>query len=313
MILSFPSCGTKIIDSAPQFCPSRGSRLPASPAGAGPAKAEKTPGLSITTIAGILLAVGIGAVLVPAIIIHLPQENLTGGLTNLTPTITGPFPAGPSSPPPAIAGNATPPAVTSLPIPSTEPAAAPSEPSAPATPAAVTLAGSPAPVTDGSPVPAVINTTILETRVHALVNHVRQVYGLPLLGEDSALASLARAHSNDMAANGYFGHENLRGMDATARGAAAGYACKKMHDAYYTSGIAENLFAATPYNGLLYMNGRPAGTGGGFEEMFAQMTVAGWMNSTSHRANILDPELSHEGIGAVAADNGLVFVTEDMC
>ena len=42
------------------------------------------------------------------------------------------------------------------------------------------------------------------------------------LGTDPALESLARAHSADMAAHGYFGHVNLQEMDPTARGAAAG-------------------------------------------------------------------------------------------
>ncbi len=38
--------------------------------------------------------------------------------------------------------------------------------------------------------------------------------------------------------------------------------------------------------------------------------VKTWMTSAGHRANILNPGLSHLGIGAVRASNGLVYWTQ---
>jgi uncharacterized protein YkwD len=159
----------------------------------------------------------------------------------------------------------------------------------------------------------VINTTSLEAQVHALVNKVRQENGRSVLGTDGALASIARAHSKDMAVHGYFGHVNLQGMDPTARGAAAGYTCRKDSDMYYTYGIAENLFATWRYNSVLFVDGRATGFDWDTEEAIAEQTVDAWMNSPDHRANLLASGVNREGIGVAISDNDLVFVTEDFC
>lgn len=49
------------------------------------------------------------------------------------------------------------------------------------------------------------------------------------------------------------------------------------------------------------------------EEMIAQMNVAGWMNSTSHRENILDESLQREGISVTTGWDDMVCITEDFC
>jgi uncharacterized protein YkwD len=161
-------------------------------------------------------------------------------------------------------------------------------------------------------VPA-FSTTSLEALVHERVNRVRQEYGLPILGMDGALASIARAHSADMASHGYFGHVNLDEMDPTARGAAAGYACHKDRDRYFTYAIAENLFATYRYDTVLVANSREMKSGWLNEEAIADMTVDAWMNSPEHRNNILEKGMGEEGIGVAVAKNDLVFVTEDFC
>jgi uncharacterized protein YkwD len=96
-----------------------------------------------------------------------------------------------------------------------------------------------------SPEVPVINAPSLAARVHELVNRVRQEHGLSALGTDVELASIARAHSTDMASHGYFGHVNLQEMNPTARGAAAGYTCRKDYDTYYAYGIAETCSQPT--------------------------------------------------------------------
>jgi uncharacterized protein YkwD len=159
----------------------------------------------------------------------------------------------------------------------------------------------------------VINASSLEARVHMLVNQVREEHGLPALGMDAALSSLARAHSRDMAENRYFGHVNLDERDATARGAAVGYSCHKAADPYYSHAIAENLFATERYPEGLVRDGRAVEYRWVREEAIAEETVDAWMNSPDHRVNILDPGVGREGIGVAIAEYDLVFVTEDLC
>lgn len=168
------------------------------------------------------------------------------------------------------------------------------------------------PMGSGPEVP-VINATSLSARIHELVNRERRAHEVPALRTDPALTSLAIAHSADMASHGYFGHLNLQDRDATARGAAAGYVCHREPDSYYTYTIAENLFATYRYDSVLFIQGTATGYGWKTEEMIAEETVDGWMKSPDHRENLLDRDLSREGVGVVIGKNDLVFITEDLC
>jgi uncharacterized protein YkwD len=159
----------------------------------------------------------------------------------------------------------------------------------------------------------VINATSLAARVHELVNSARQENGRSALGTDPALASIARAHSEDMASHGYFGHVNLQERDPTARGAAAGYTCRKDYDTYYTYGIAENIFATYRYGSVLFLGTSAVDYEWKTEEAIANETVDAWMNSPDHRENILDKGMVREGIGVAISKDDLVFVTEDFC
>lgn len=159
----------------------------------------------------------------------------------------------------------------------------------------------------------VINATYLEKRIHDLVNLARQEHGQPLLTADPALASLARAHSADMASKGYFGHVNLDERDPTARGAAAGYRCHKGSDTESVYAIAENIFATYRSGAIIMVNGREIESDGKPGEAIAEETVDAWMNSPDHRDNILDPGMGREGIGVAFGQGDMVFVTQDFC
>jgi hypothetical protein len=57
------------------------------------------------------------------------------------------------------------------------------------------------------------------------------------------------------------------------------------------------------------INGKPAYAVDGFP----QKAVSAWMNSTGHRANILNPDFTHTGIGiwAIPRDNkGYMYTTQ---
>lgn len=313
------SCSAAIPDPA-RFCPSRvGHLIPESPGQSSPAAGHPRGIPASVPAACLFLVLVIAALMVQAISLQL---------------IPAPPAANASvSPPPVLIPEITADTGISAPVQGT-PSTGLNKSGNTTIPAALVRTSSttpvpfPVPVTTGPPMPGTplaratarsstevtaINATSLEARVHELVNRVRHENGRSVLGMDLALASIARAHSADMAAHGYFGHVNLQEMDPTARGAAAGYTCHKDSDPYYTYGIAENIFATYRHSSILVMNGRAVESDGKSEEEIAEETVDAWMNSPDHRENILDPGVGREGIGVAIAKDDLVFVTEDFC
>ncbi|MCA9699356.1 MAG: CAP domain-containing protein [Myxococcales bacterium] len=101
-----------------------------------------------------------------------------------------------------------------------------------------------------------------------LLNAERQARGLDLLAWDDRAAAVARAHSDDMARNGFVGHVSKTTGDASARFERAGLVGTVVREnvarGYGPKGIHESL-----------------------------------MNSPGHRANLLAPDVSHVGIGVV--------------
>ena len=160
--------------------------------------------------------------------------------------------------------------------------------------------------------PPSIDIPTLEGRVHELINQQRRNNGLSLLSYDSSLASIARKHSEDMAKNNYFAHDNLRGLGPTERGVQVGYSCYKNYGSYYTTGIAENIMQNNRYDSVTYYNGIPRYAWNSQEEI-AQSTVSGWMRSPGHRQNILTSTYDREGIGVAIAADDKVYVTQDFC
>lgn len=107
-----------------------------------------------------------------------------------------------------------------------------------------------------------------ESRMAALVNRDRRRAGVPPLQLDPQLAALARSHSRDMLEHGFFAHVSPRTGPLGERAAAAGIAFRR---------IAENLALHRDVEG-------------------AEQAL---LRSPGHRANILDPEFTHLGIGVV--------------
>ena len=160
----------------------------------------------------------------------------------------------------------------------------------------ITIAHVPATVRQSS-----ANTGAIEQAVVSLTNQERQTKGLPALQWDGALASIARAHSQDMAANSFMSHTNLRGQDPTARAVAAGYDVRRsLGGGYYTTGIGENIDMMPTGNviGHGYVNNDP--------QSVAQAMVQAWMNSPGHRENILRTQYARIGVG-VAYDGTLYY------
>jgi len=99
-----------------------------------------------------------------------------------------------------------------------------------------------------------------------MINAERQKRGLKTLVADPEMLQVARAHSQDMFAKGYFAHDDLDGKDPFDRMRAA-----NIH--FGTAG--ENLALAQT----------------------VEIAHVNLMNSPGHRANILNPSFGRVGIG----------------
>jgi uncharacterized protein YkwD len=158
----------------------------------------------------------------------------------------------------------------------------------------------------------VIDPFQMEKVVHDLVNDERAANGLTPLMWDDEIAVIARMHSEDMAANDYFDHENLRGQLAADRGNEAGYECIKVYENRYTFGIAENLFQGWLYSSVAIINGVEYPQWNTLEQI-ADTAVEGWMESPGHRENILTETYDRAGMGVAIAENGKVYITQNFC
>ncbi len=116
-----------------------------------------------------------------------------------------------------------------------------------------------------------------EERLLELLNEARRSAGLGVLVRDSIIDEVARQHSEDMLKRGYFAHETLEGVSPFDRMLQGGVRFRT---------AAENLAMAPN----------------------AEIAHQGLMDSPGHRANILNPEFTRVGIGAVkVAGLGRIF------
>lgn len=105
----------------------------------------------------------------------------------------------------------------------------------------------------------------------------------PLLWDDR-LAAVARAHSQDMARNGFFSHEGSGGTLPWTRVSKAGITWRA---------TGENIFMGQDVAQAesAFMN----------EPRFQQ----------NHRGNILNPVYTHVGIGIYRSADGTLYITQD--
>ena len=116
-------------------------------------------------------------------------------------------------------------------------------------------------------------TQEFESQVVRLVNQIRQENGLQQLTANWELSRVARYKSQDMKDNRYFSH---------------------------TSPTYGSPFQMIKAFGISY---RTAGENIAKGYATPQAVVNGWMNSSGHRANILNPAYKQIGVGYVAGGN----------
>lgn len=148
------------------------------------------------------------------------------------------------------------------------------------------------------------NESQLEQEIHKEINDRRQEHGLSALDSDSALAEVARSHSQDMATRGYFEHESPEGADFSDRYRRHGYSCEVT--------VSGNQYSTGGEN-IAYRSSTSLETN---ESELAEFIVDGWMNSTGHRENILRPFWQSEGIGVNISREGdmtTAYATQNFC
>lgn len=131
----------------------------------------------------------------------------------------------------------------------------------------------------------------LEARIVAEANDARTEHGLAPLATDTSLATVADAHSGDMAARGYVNHTTPNGSGVADRYARFGVDCFGDENIYYT-----------PNGGLLVG-----------EDQLAERVVAEWLASPGHRKTLFGPEFIRQGIGAAVGPDNAVYVTQNVC
>jgi uncharacterized protein YkwD len=133
----------------------------------------------------------------------------------------------------------------------------------------------------------------VEQLIIVLINDQRQSFNLSALSEDPLLTDLAREHSTSMVENGFFGHERYpeeRPLSYNmSPGTMRGENLAKIPTRQYIPG---------PYLTL---------------QEVCEWAVSGWMNSTGHRANILQPAFNETGVGVSFSEEGLfvyLYITQ---
>ena len=132
-----------------------------------------------------------------------------------------------------------------------------------------------------SPAEAAAPTTIrLQTDIIYWTNQYRVKAGCAALRLDANIARAARNHSAYMAKTGTFSHTGSGGSSFVVRVKAAGYSAP----------LSENIAWG-------YRDGASV--------------VKAWMNSSAHKANLLNCKAKAVGVGAVYAANGNPYYTQD--
>lgn len=120
----------------------------------------------------------------------------------------------------------------------------------------------------------------MEMEVVRLVNIERQNAGLTPFTASTELSRVARLKSEDMGKNNYFSH---------------------------TSPTYGSPFDMMKSQGIKY-NTAGENIAKGYQT--AQSVVKGWMNSSGHRANILNPSFKTLGVGTYTTGNGTIYWTQ---
>jgi uncharacterized protein YkwD len=146
---------------------------------------------------------------------------------------------------------------------------------------------------EDSPSPPGISYTEVqaEALIIVLVNDQRQQFGLSALSEDALLASLAKEHSMSMVVNNFFSHTRYPGEMSFDYGMLPGTIRGEN-----IAMIPTRQYIPGPYLSL---------------QEVCEWAVSAWMNSSGHRANILESRYTRTGVGVAFSEGGdYLYITQ---
>jgi uncharacterized protein YkwD len=243
-----------------------------------PADGKSAPKAPSTPIAQVVAPAGSGPDIPPA-----PANAAPPPPANAAPP--GPAPAGaaPGAPPPS---NPAPTGPLVPQGPSPAPTATPSRVVAtPESPRATPIPRGPgAPVPSQPPGPAplgAVDLSALEQKLYVLQNAFRGANNLSALQLDPRLVAIARGRAHDMVTRNYFSHTAPTGETAFALLSQGGY--------LYT--IAGENIARNNYP----------------DSESPNIAMDGFLNSPSHKENVMDGRFKNVGIGVATGPDGMKY------
>ncbi len=130
----------------------------------------------------------------------------------------------------------------------------------------------------------IVNTVEVERRAFAMVNQKRVENGLEPLIWSNEIAAIAREHSRNMARFGFFSHQGRDNKMVSDRADDAGLSGWQS--------IGENIAFNRGYNDPI--------------EKAMQL----WLDSPSHRHNLLDSNWQESAVGVAVAEDGSYYFTQ---
>lgn len=147
-----------------------------------------------------------------------------------------------------------------------------------------------------------LNTTLAEQQITEAVNDERTARGIAPVEHEAAITVVARNHSRDMIEREYYAHESPEGETAFERIEEGPAACGT---------VGENI-AATWWDEPVETTDGERDRHTTVEEL-ADGLAEQWLNSQSHRENMLDPRWERTGVGVAVTDDEEVLVTQNFC
>jgi uncharacterized protein YkwD len=143
----------------------------------------------------------------------------------------------------------------------------------------------------------------IEKRAFDLVNQERADNGLSPLKWNEQVADVCRLHSKDMMDHDFFAHTGSDGSNSSYRLIRDGI--------LYWNQTGENIARISGiYSYIKNIQGDIIETNYKSQEDIAQDAVDGWMESPTHRANILRADFDEAGMGVKTVDD-IYYFTQD--
>jgi|GEM_PF-2679510 len=134
----------------------------------------------------------------------------------------------------------------------------------------------------------------IEENIWRLVNKKRQEEGLPPLSWSEEAGKIARAKAKEMYDYNYFAH-----------GSPYSGSMEEQFERFGGLVLGENVFAIGENIAM--------STGRSKEQLAASFWMDMWMNSPGHRANILNENYTHMGVGVILGEDGRAIAVQEFC